>query len=140
MEPSKALVAPVLRRVIVWDDAGVPQLATEPVLDKTQIRKAYFLIAAQPYICDDPLDPDFAKYDGMTIAEVLIRKQLDGAARSGDINAIETVMDRLIDKPLARGENLTVSTTYESYLKGLREKLVSEAEVVAEENPFGDLA
>ena len=138
MDEAKALVVPVLQRVIKWDAAGAPMLVAEPVLDKTQIRKAYFLIAAQPYVVEDPLDPDFAKYEGMTIAEVLIRKQLDGAARSGDIDAIETVMDRLIDKPLARGENLTVSTTYESYLKGLREKLVHEAETV-EENPFGDL-
>ena len=141
-EVAAPIVVPVLQRVIVWDEGGLPQLVAEPVLTKTHIRQAYFLIAAQPFVCDDPLDPDFGKYDGMTIAEVLVRKQLMGAASSGDPKQIEDAMDRLIDKPISRGENLNVNASYEQYLKGLAAKLAGVSptiDVTPSTNLFGDL-
>lgn len=138
---EQALV-PVQRRVIKWDDSGLPQLVSEPVLTKTHIRAAYFLIAAEPYVVDDPFDPDFGKYDGMTIAEVLVRKEIEAAIRSNSIAEIESIMDRLIDKPLARAENHNVNASYEDFLRRTEAKVrgAINAEVVASASVFGDLA
>lgn len=127
-ESTTALV-PVQRRIIKWEN-GVPVLAAEPVLTKNHVQSLYFIAAAQPYEVTDPLDPDFGLYDGMTIAEVMVRKQLIAAARSGDDAKIEAAMDRLIGKPMARGENVNVNLggSYETYLKGLAEKMKATQE------------
>ena len=134
-------LVPVYKTIITWQD-GKPIMTAEPVLTKPHIRALYMIVAAQPYEVTDPLDPDFGLYDGMTIAEVMVRKQLLKAARTGDV---EEVMNRLIDKPMARGEQLNVNLdgSYEGYLKGLADKLAGGAAPidaeVAEENIFGDL-
>ncbi len=157
-EPNAPAIAAVQRSVIKWE-GGVPILKAEPVLTKQSIQSLYPILAAELYEVTDPLDPDFAKYDGMTILEVMVRKQLLAAARTGNV---EEVMDRLIGKSLSRGENLNVNVggTYEDYLKGLKAKMepparVVEATVVEERDPhptdspgnfddnemvFGDLA
>ena len=139
MAPEAAALVPVQQRLIVWRD-GLPVLTSEPVLTRGTVQNLYLLGAAQPYEVTDPLDPDFGKYDGMTIAEVLVRKQLMNAARTGDA---EAVMDRLIGKSLSRGENLNVNVdgSYEGFLKRKAAELaqVVDAEVV-EPDVFGDLA
>lgn len=138
------VVVPVQSRIIVWDN-GVPRLAVEPVLARHHIQAIYFVAAAQPFACDDPLDPDFARYDGMTCAEVMVRKQVEGAARSGDTDEIERVMDRLIGKPLAKSESTHVHATYEEALRAISEKArpVDAVEVgpghVSDREIFGDL-
>ena len=141
-------IAAVQRSVIKWE-GGVPILKAEPVLTKQSIQSLYPILAAELYEVTDPLDPDFAKYDGMTILEVMVRKQLLTAAKTGNV---EEVMDRLIGKSLSRGENLNVNVggTYEDYLKGLAAKAggappgadarVVEATVIEESSVFGDLA
>ena len=144
---SEALVpaiVPVQRTIIKWDAQGQPVMTAEPVLTQHHVRSLYMIAAAQPYEVTDPLDPDFGKYDGMTIAEVLVRKQLLAAVRSGEV---EAVMDRLIGRPMARGEqvNVNLDGSYEGYLKGLAEKMAAPApiDVTAEPaaaNVFGDLA
>lgn len=135
-------MVPVQQRLIVWRD-GQPVLAAEPVLTRGTLQSLYLVAAAQPYEVTDPLDPDFGKYDGMTIAEVLVRKQLMNAARSGNA---EEVMDRLIGKALSKSEsvNVNLNGNYEVWLKQKAEALkaqVLDAEVV-EPAPsvFGDLA
>ncbi len=138
---NEPALVPVQRRIIKWEN-GVPVLTAEPVLTKNHVQSLYFIAAAQPYEVTDPYDPDFGKYDGMTIAEVLVRKQLLAAAKSGDV---EAAMDRLIGKPMARGENVNVNLggSYETYLKGLAEKAKAapiDAQVVEESGVFGDLA
>ena len=140
-EPNAPIIVPVHKTIIKWEN-GVPVLTAEPVLTKNHVQSLYFVAAAQPYEVTDPLDPDFGLYDGMTIAEVMVRKQLLAAAKSGDV---EAAMDRLIGKPMARGENVNVNLggSYETYLKGLAEKLKGapiEAEVVEPTSVFGDLA
>jgi len=145
---APALV-PVQRTIIKWEN-GLPIMAVEPVLTRGHVQSLYLIAAAQPYEVTDPLDPDFGLYDGMTIAEVLVRKQLLKAAQSGDA---EQVMDRLIGKPMSRGENVNVNLggTYEDYLKGLAAKAGGnvppdsppafvEAQVVVDPSVFGDLA
>lgn len=142
-EITPAPFVPVHRRLIVWDPTtGLPSLAAEPVLAKHHLQSLYFVAAAQPYVVEDPLDPDFGLYDGMTIAEVMVRKQLAAAAKTGDSSLVETVMDRLIGKPMARAENLTVSASYEDFLRGVEKKGEPKPieGAVETDNPFGDLA
>ena len=132
-------LVPVQRRIIEFKD-GVPVLTTVPVLNKGHVQSMYWIAAAQPYEVADPLDPDFGKYDGMTVAEVMVRKQLLAAAKSGDV---EVVMDRLIGKALSKSEsvNVNLNGNYETWLKDKAAALgkIVEAEVV-ETNVFGDLA
>lgn len=127
---GEAALAPVQQRLIVWRD-GQPVLSAEPVLTRGTLQSLYLVAAAQPYEVTDPLDPDFGKYDGMTIAEVLIRKQLMNAARTGDA---EAVMDRLIGKAMSKSENVNVNIdgSYEGFLKRKAAELakVVDAEVV----------
>lgn len=138
-----AALAPVQQQLIVWRD-GQPVLASEPVLTRGTLQSLYLVAAAQLYEITDPLDPDFGKYDGMTIAEVLVRKQLMNAARTGDA---EAVMDRLIGKAISKSENLNVNLdgSYEGFLKRKATELakvfakVVDAEVI-EPGVFGDLA
>ncbi len=115
-------------------------MTAEPVLTQGHVRSLYLVVAAQPYEVTDPLDPDFGLYDGMTIAEVMVRKQLLAAARSGDV---EAAMDRMIGKPMSRGENVSINLdgSYENYLKGLAEKLKDasiDTQIVEPASIFGD--
>ena len=134
------IVVPVYRTIITWKD-GQPVMAAEPVLTQHHVRNLYLIAAAQPYEVTDPLDPDFGHFDGMTIAEVMVRKQLIAAAKSGDV---EAAMDRLIGKPMSRGENVNVELkgSYEDFLKDLATKTQrAPIETKAEDaNVFGDLA
>lgn len=143
----KPVAIPVNQRIITWDEHGQPVLTAQPVISKQQIQSLYMVVAAQPYVVDDPLSPDFGVYDGMTVAEVLVRKQITAAAKSGDTSLIEIVMDRLIGKPLTRGENFSVSGSYEDFLKGI-ETRVKSAPIDVQATPlepddgdslFGDL-
>lgn len=135
---GEVALVPVQQRLIVWRD-GQPVLAAEPVLTRGTLQNLYLVAAAQPYEVNDPLDPDFGKFDGMTIAEVLVRKQLMKAAKSGDA---EAVMDRLIGKSLSRGENVNVNIdgSYEGFLKRKAAELakVVDAEVVEPSAPGND--
>lgn len=144
-EPLAPVLVPVQKRIITWDPAtGQPVLTSEPVLTKTHLQSLYFVVAAQPYIVEDPLDPDFAKYDGMTIAEVMVRKQVENAAKHGTLVEIETVMDRLIGKSMARSEGLVVHKTYEDRMREIRDARMRARAIptIAEPaaTPFGDLA
>lgn len=146
-QPGKEVASPLVpvqRRIIEWDAEGNPILAAVPVLTKQHLTSLYFIAAAQPFVCDDPLDPDFGKYDGLTCAEVMVRKQIEDAAKSGDVQKIETVMDRLIGKPVNRGENVNVHASYEDFLKGVAARSVAEGPVIDVQpvepaSIFGDL-
>jgi hypothetical protein len=127
-------VVPAQRRIVDWDPEGNPILKLQPVLTKQHIKSIYFIAAAQPFIPNDERS-DFEKYHGMTTAEVMIRKQMETAIRSGDVASIETIMDRLIDKPLSRSENFTLGASYEDVLKEISRR----APPVAEASVFGDL-
>lgn len=88
-------------------------MTTAPLITKNQLQDLYMAAAAQPFICEDPLDPDFP-YNGMTCAEVMVRKQILKAAQTGDA---EMVMDRLLGRPKQSVESTKLSLTYEDFLK-----------------------
>lgn len=116
---SEVAIVPVLKSVTRWDKNGLPMAGAVPTLTQQSIRECYLAAAAQPFVVEDPFDPDFGKYEGMTIAEVLIRKSFEHALSSGDLSRIEIVMDRLIGKSVAHSEskNLVATTNIEAWLK-----------------------
>lgn len=122
-QPRKEVAGPILssvnQRILQVGADGLPQLTVQPLVTKAQLQSLYFVVAAQPYVVEDPLDPDFGRYDGMLIGEVLVRKELEAAVKSKDLATIEIVMDRLLGKPLSntKTESLTVSMGYEDFLK-----------------------
>lgn len=113
-----APVSVVLRRLVVWGPDGTPVLTTEPVITKAQINDLYMAAAAQPYV-PDPHNPQDAQYAGLTCAEVIVRKQIILAARTGEA---ETVMDRLVGRPKQSVESTKLTLTYEDTLKEIARK------------------
>lgn len=105
-------VATIQRRIVVWVD-GAPVLASVPLVTKQTLNDLYLAAAAQPYIAN-PHDPQDAQYEGLTCAEVMVRKQIILAARTGDA---EIVMDRLLGRPKQTVESTKLSLTYEDKLK-----------------------
>lgn len=143
-KPASA-ISPVLvqQRVIEWDADGNPVVAARAILGKQHLTSLYFAISAQPYS-----GPDAVKYPGMTNAEVMVRKAIEHAAASGDINEIERVMDRLLGKPKWIGEQTTYHATYEDVLRQIAAKVVAKEPLapgadpypVVDKSVFGDLA
>lgn len=113
-----AAVVAVLRRLVTWDADGNPVVTTEKQLNKGALQDLYMVAAAQPYVVD-PHDPQDAQYEGMTCAEVMVRKQTQTAARLGDA---EVVMDRLLGRPKQSVESTKLTLTYEDTLKEIARK------------------
>lgn len=108
----------VKRRFITWDAAGNPQVVSEDVLTKAAIQDLYLAAAAQMYE-PEPGNAHDAQYAGLTVAEVMVRKQLMQAARTGNA---EEVMDRLIGKPKQSTEVTKLNLTYEDTLREIARK------------------
>jgi hypothetical protein len=87
------------------------------MLTKQNLRDIYLIAASQPYVVEDPMDPEFEKYDGMTCAEVMVRKEIEAAARAGNVEVAEKIMDRIIGKPERLERRLDVTVNYEEWLK-----------------------
>jgi hypothetical protein len=142
-EPGTKVIARAgQKRVITFDENDYPVVIVQPSLTKEQIKSVYFIAAAEPFVIDDR--PDEVKFRDMTIAEVLVRKQMETAIRTGDVDAIERIMDRLIDKPLSRSENLNMNASYEDALKNIAEKanaskVIEIVDDIPDKSIFGDL-
>lgn len=108
----------VKRRFITWDAAGNPQVVSEDVLTKAAINDLYMAAAAQMYE-PEPGNAVDAQYAGLTCAEVMVRKQIMAAARSG---AAEIVMDRLVGRPKQSTEVTKLNLTYEDTLREIARK------------------
>lgn len=108
----------VKRRFITWDATGNPQVVSEDVLTKAAIQDLYMAAAAQMYE-PDPHTPSDAQYAGLTCAEVMVRKQIQQAARTG---VAEIVMDRLVGKPKQSTEVTKLNLTYEDTLREIARK------------------
>lgn len=132
------------QRIVVMDPTtGLPVVDTRgPIIERKDIPDLMLRAAAQPYDGPDP------RYRGMTLMEVMVYRQAELAAETGDP---EKIFDRLLGKPTAKSETATtVHITYEAKVKQLAEKLkdappptedvIIEAEVVpAAEDPLGGL-
>ncbi len=119
VSPSAGAAAtPILRKLVVWDAEGNPLVTTEQMLTKASIHDLWMSGAAQIYV-PDPHDPLDAQYAGMTCAEVMVRKQIQNAARLG---LAESVMDRLIGRPKQSVESTKLVLTYEDTLREIARK------------------
>ena len=116
LAPIPSSPSPVYQRITKFID-GVPTVVAVPMLTKQNLRDIYLIAASQPYVVEDPFDPEFEKYDGMTCAEVMVRKEIEQAARLGDMAAAEKIMDRIIGRPEQISKTLEVSASYEEWLK-----------------------
>ena len=110
----------IQRRIVKWVD-GIPAVSDVPIITKSQLQDLYAAAIAETFHCADPLDPDF-QYDGMTCAEVMVRKQIRLAAMSGLREDVEGIMDRIMGKPKQSTETTKLSLTYEDTLKEIARK------------------
>lgn len=114
------VVAPIQRRIVEFDAAtGLPVLKIAPVFTKKQVVEVLNRAIAMPY--EDPLglEPQFA---GMTVLEVMMIKRAQRAALTGDDREVESILDRLLGKPETSSKSVSVSASYEDYLKEVDRK------------------
>lgn len=123
-DPLFAAPATVQRRILAFDREGNPALAVVPLVTKSVMQDLYNAAAALPYVSleSDPFHPDHA-FDGMSCAEVMVRKQMAAAARSGEPGE---VADRLMGKPKQTSESLRINITYEERIKQIARDLAAK--------------
>lgn len=118
--PQAPLVAH--RRILGFDAQGQPSVAIVPLVTKGAMQDLYNAAAAQPYE-PDPANPLDAQYAGLSCAEVIVRKQITRAARTGDVGE---VTDRLMGKPKQTSETVRVNITYEERLKRIAQGIAAK--------------
>lgn len=143
----------VQRRLVVFNEAGVPVVTNVPFIPKAKIQTLALQALSLPYTTpEDELAIELglkpSDYYGRPIIEVMMVKAALKAARSGDMADIDPVLDRAIGKPKTSSENVNVNGTYEGFLKTAAELMgvsvpaeaphVHDAEVVRPE-PRGGL-
>lgn len=124
--PAEPPLTPALvtinRRLMTVDAQGNPTVSIVPMVTKAAMQDLYNAAVALPFEAPDPADPNH-KFDGMTCAEVMVRKQVERAARSGEPGE---VTDRIMGKPKQTSESVKVSVTYEQWLKQTAQRMASE--------------
>lgn len=113
---TQPLVVPVQRRLMAWGPDGGPMVTTAPLVTQAQIKDLYAAVAALPFECEDPFHPDFV-FNGLPIIEVMVRRQIAKAAQAGSEAMVETVIDRLIGRPMQSTETKRVNINYEDWLR-----------------------
>jgi hypothetical protein len=105
------------RQLIEWVD-GAPVVKTMTLITAPQIKDLHAASLTQIY--SEPYD-DLAiemglppsRFYGMTLLEVMLIKRAENAARSGDSDEVERILDRELGKPKTTAEVHSVSETYE---------------------------
>lgn len=120
----RALTAPVvLRRLVTIDpQTGGPVVTTAPYIPKAKIQTLALQALSLPYTSpEDELAIELglqpSDFYGRPLVEVMVLKAALGAARTGDIDMIEKVLDRAIGRPKTSSENLNLNGSYEDFLK-----------------------
>lgn len=119
--PGGNALSVVTRRITQWEN-GVPVVRDVPMLTKSQIVDTIAAVVSLPYY--DPQD-DLAvemglkpsRFWGMTNAEAMITRLVESAAKSGDKDEVEKILDRLLGKPKQTSETIKTTLTYEDRLK-----------------------
>lgn len=119
---------PVLTRVVVFIN-GQPQVQNVPMFTKQQVKDILVASVTELYDADPTLEP---QYVGKTNMEVMLSKRVKRAALTGDDDAVEKLLDRLIDKPKTVNESKTleIKGSYEDVLKDIARRTQDEAELV----------
>lgn len=140
--PGGGVLAPVNQRLVTWDADGNPLVKNVRVFTKTQVAEIAMAAASQPYVdLNDELAVALglppSRFYGMTNLEVMLVRQAEWAAASGETDVIEKVLDRLVGKPKQSSESLHIHDSYEEALKRIGAKAaattkpaIQEAEIV----------
>ena len=126
----------VHQRIVTWE-GGVPVVKNVPVITESVVAAVQAAAAAQLYVdADDALAAELglppSRFSGMTNIEVMLVKRTELAAKTGDDDRIERVLDRLVGKPKTKGEVHSVSETYEQFLERTAKKAPPPRDVTPE--------
>jgi hypothetical protein len=109
------------RQLVVWENGG-PVVKNIPLITAAQVKDlhaaALTQLYAEPYdelAIEMGLPP--SRFYGMTLIEVMLIKRAENAARTGDCDEVEKILDREMGKAVARSENHNVTETYDQALK-----------------------
>lgn len=110
----------ITRQIVTWEN-GAPVVSNVPILAPKQISDIGAAVVAMPYItADDELAIEMglppSEYYGKTLMEVMLIKQAREAARTGDREDVEAILDRRLGKPKTTAENHNITETYEGAL------------------------
>lgn len=119
--PGGGGLSVVTRRVTQWEN-GLPVVRDVPMLTKSQIVDTIAAVVSLPYFDpEDELRVEMglkpSRFYGMTNAEAMITRLVDNAARTGDKDEVEKILDRLLGKPKQTSETIKTTLTYEDRLK-----------------------
>lgn len=144
-------LGPVIqRRLVVFDASGHPVVTTTPFIPKAKIQQLAMQALSLPYTsAEDELAIELglkpSDFYGRPCIEVMLVKAAMSAARTGDVDVIEKVLDRAIGKPKTSSENVNLNGSYEDFLKAAAElmgapKPVEDAEVAPPESTWDNIA
>lgn len=114
--PNAAHAAPIPRRLVVFE-GGVPVVKDAPMFLPATIKEVHTAALAELY--SEP-DDAFAiemglppsEFYGRTLLEVMAIKRARYAARTGDDDVFERILDRELGKPKTTSENTNVNVSY----------------------------
>jgi hypothetical protein len=139
-------MVPALRRMVVFDQTtGQPVVQAVPMFTREQVADIIVAAATDLYDADAVLEPEFV---GKTNLEVMVLKRTRRAARSGDMDEVESLLDRIVGKPKTTAEVTKKVITYEDALREIQrrapaparaeEQPIQEAQVV-DDSPLADI-
>lgn len=118
--PDAAHAAPIPRRLVVFE-GGAPVVKDAPLFSPATIKEVHTAALAELY--SEP-DDAFAlemglppsEFYGRTLLEVMAIKRARYAARSGDDDVFERILDRELGKPKTTSENHNINESYDEAL------------------------
>ncbi len=135
--PGAGALVPITQRLVTWDKDGNPLVRNVQVFTRAQVSEIAMAAASEPFI--DPNDElaislglPPSEFYGATNLEVMLVKQARNAAKTGDTDVVEKILDRLIGRPKQSIEKHEIVESYESALKriGAKTRAVVDAEIV----------
>jgi hypothetical protein len=101
------------------------------VYTPTEVVNTLQSVLASPYTGKDP------KKVGMTKGSAAFMA-LAEAAQDGDLGALESLLNRLLGKPVQQVNSLNVTATLSEFLGKLAEEMEKPEVIEVEVDPFGD--
>jgi hypothetical protein len=118
--------------MVVFDQTtGQPVVQAVPMFTREQVADIIVAAATDLYDADAVLEPEFV---GKTNLEVMVLKRTRRAARSGDMDEVESLLDRIVGKPKTTAEVTKKVITYEDALREIQRRTPAQAR--AEEQPI----
>lgn len=128
--------AVIQRRLLDFDAEGNPCVVTVPLVTKSQLQDLWAAAGAAPYLVADPLSEEYRLYHGLSCAEVMVRKRMLEAARTGEQVSVDGVMDRLMGRPKQSSETTKLVLSYEDRLAEIARLETAKAPRVIDVTPL----